>query len=155
MNYNIGAALNGQAVKYLVVHCADTPASMKVDAALIDRWHRERGWLGIGYHYVIRRDAVVEEGRPITKIGAHVENHNHESIGICMAGGRAAKGEAPENNFTDEQFIALAALLGKLLREFPRAQIVGHRDLNPAKACPSFDASKWWHETVAAPEVGQ
>jgi N-acetylmuramoyl-L-alanine amidase len=155
MTYNIGGALNGQAVKYLVVHCADTPPTMKVDAAVIDRWHKQRGWLGIGYHFVIRRDGAIEECRPIDRMGAHVEGYNHESIGICMAGGRAAKGEAPEQNFTDDQYVSLATVLGRLLREFPRAQIVGHRDLNPNKACPSFDVKTWWHETVAGPEVGQ
>lgn len=156
MNFNIGAPMNGQAVKYLVVHCADTPPSMKrVDAEEIDRWHRQRGWLGIGYHFVIRRDGAIEEGRPINRVGAHVEGHNAESIGICLAGGRAEKSTEPEDNFTDEQKIALAGLLAKLLREFPRAEIVGHRDLNPHKACPSFDVKTWWHETYAAPGVGE
>lgn len=148
------APLSGQAVKYLVVHCSATSPKVNVDRAMIDRWHRERGWLCIGYHFVIKRDGTVEIGRQTTEVGAHVEGHNHESIGVCMAGGVDAKNN-PEQNFTDEQYVSLATLLGKLLREFPRAEIVGHRDLNPNKACPSFDAKTWWHETYAAPEVGE
>ena len=38
---------------------------MHVDAKIIDKWHKERGWSGIGYHYVIKRDGQIELGRPI------------------------------------------------------------------------------------------
>ena len=42
--------------KYVVVHCADTPADMDVGAADIRRWHvDERGWDDVGYHWIIRR----------------------------------------------------------------------------------------------------
>ena len=34
------------------------------------------------------------------------------------------------------------ALLRELKRMFPQALIVGHRDLNPMKACPCFEAAK-------------
>lgn len=142
------ATLKPEAVRFLVVHCSATPAKVFVDRAVIDRWHRERGWLGIGYHYVIKRDGLVEYGRGITEVGAHVEGRNHESIGICMAGGMDAANKNPEDNFTPEQFIALKGLLKGLLTDFPKAEIVGHRDLNPGKACPSFDAKAWWHMTM-------
>lgn len=148
------APLAASAVKYLVVHCSATPPKMRVDRDMIDRWHRERGWLGIGYHFVITRDGVVQKGRELDAVGAHVEGHNHESIGICLAGGVDTSLPAkPEANFTGDQYHALAMLLSTLLQQFPKAQIVGHRDLNPNKACPSFDAGKWWHETVVDPGV--
>lgn len=148
------AKLQAQNVAYIVVHCSATPPQVKVDRAVIDRWHRERGWLGIGYHFVIKRDGTVETGRPLTDVGAHVEGFNEKSVGICLAGG-TDEALKPQDNFTDEQRISLATTLKAMLREFPRAQIVGHRDLNKNKACPSFDVAKWWHETVAAPEVGE
>lgn len=153
----MGAPLKPENVRYLVVHCSATPAKMQVDRALIDRWHRDRGWLGIGYHFVIRRDAAVEVGRPISDVGAHVEDHNAESVGICMAGGLAPDAKTPENNFTADQLDALYQLLTLLLQSFPKAQIVGHRDLSKDlngdgvitpnewfKACPSFDVPAWW-----------
>lgn len=140
--------LTPENVRFLVVHCADTPASMtKVDAATIDRWHRQKGWLRIGYHFVIKRDGTIQRDpdcRPLTVPGAHVQNHNHESLGICMVGGRAATGEGPENNFTPAQFRSLEAVLRELLVQFPKAEIVGHCDLNQYKACPSFDVKAWW-----------
>lgn len=145
--------LNERAVKYLVVHCSATPPKVKVDRDVIDRWHRMRGFLCIGYHFVIRRDGVVEKGRELDEVGAHVEGHNHESLGICMAGGMDAENKHPEQNFTGDQYHALAQLLSTLLKTYTHAQIVGHNQLNPNKACPSFDAPKWWHETVAAPDL--
>ncbi|WP_337056748.1 peptidoglycan recognition protein family protein [Pseudomonas solani] len=128
--------------KFLVVHCAATKPTMDIGLREIRQWHRERGWLDIGYHYVIRRDGTVEVGRPQNVIGAHVEGHNSESLGICMAGGIDASGK-PENNFTAAQFESLRALLDKLKADYPSARIVGHRDLDPKKACPSFDVASW------------
>ena len=65
----------------------------------IDRWHRERGWLKIGYHYVIKRDGTVETGRELEEVGAHAKGHNAISVGICMVGGLSEDNE-PETNFT-------------------------------------------------------
>ncbi len=138
--------LTADNVKYLVVHCSATPPKAKVDAREIDRWHRMRGFLRIGYHYVIKRNGQVEQGRPITDPGAHVEGYNHESIGVCLAGGVNEK-NVPEDNFTLDQKAALGALLVTLKALFPKAEVIGHRDLNPNKACPSFDAKAWWAET--------
>lgn len=109
----------------------------------IDRWHRLRGWAGIGYHWVIRRDGRLEPGRPMNLRGAHVENYNHCAIGICMVGGVDAKGK-PSPNFTPAQMDALRGLLDTLSKQFPKATIQGHRDFpQVAKACPSFDVRTW------------
>jgi N-acetylmuramoyl-L-alanine amidase len=116
---------------------------MDVDAKMIDRWHRQKGWLMIGYHKVIKRDGTVEDGRPLDMIGAHVEGYNHDSIGICMAGGLDHKGN-PENNFTPAQWDSLKALLVEFRKDYSGAQILGHRDFpKVAKACPSFDVKEW------------
>lgn len=133
-------------MKHIVVHCSATPPDVKVDKFVIDRWHRERGFLKIGYHFVIKRDGVVEAGRELTEAGAHVEGHNASSIGICMAGGCKRVGErlVAENNFTAPQWASLASLLTGLIPKFPTATVVGHRDLNPNKDCPSFDAKAWF-----------
>lgn len=148
--------LTPESVKYLVVHCADTYARMtKVDAREIDRWHRQRGFLRIGYHFVIKRDGTLQEApdcRPLTMIGAHVEGYNDKSIGICLVGGRGDN-DQPEDNFTLDQKAELALLLEWLLKKYPKAEIVGHRDLNPHKACPSFDVKLWWHNTVIDPPL--
>ena len=130
-------------INELVVHCSATPAGREFHAADIDRWHRERGWNGIGYHYVICLDGTVEPGRPIERVGAHVAGHNAYSIGICMIGGVDAKGRASDT-FTAEQYDALEALLRELRVRWPHASILGHRDFpNVHKDCPSFDVRTW------------
>lgn len=109
--------------------------------------HRLRGFLKIGYHYVIKRDGTVEQGRKETEVGAHVEGHNKGNLGICLAGGLNEKTGAPENNYTQQQFDSLFKLLTELKGRYPSAKVLGHRDWpNVAKACPCFDAGKWWVE---------
>ena len=116
----------------LVVHCSWTNAYADIGAAEMRRWHVEgNGWADIGYHFVIRRDGVVETGRPISRPGAHVKGHNNHSIGVCLVGGKSAQG-GDEDNFTEAQRTSLKALVA--LR--PDLQVVGHRDLNPGKTCP-------------------
>lgn len=93
-----------------------------------------------GYHYVIPTDGTVEAGRDKAEVGAHCKNHNRHSIGVCYIGGLSADGK-PMDTRTEAQRIALRKLLEALHRKYPSALIVGHRDLNPQKACPCFDAA--------------
>lgn len=129
---------------YIVVHCSAT-GTQNFGAADIDKWHRKQGWACIGYHYVIRRDGTVEEGREEDVVGAHVAGFNENSIGICMIGGVDADDPAKaQNNFTKEQFDSLKQLLVDLKVRHPHATIQGHRDFpGVKKACPSFDVREW------------
>ena len=129
-------------ITLIVIHCSAVAPWQQSSAADIDRWHRERGWrYGIGYHYVVRRDGSVETGRPLEQIGAHCQNHNKHSIGICYVGGLDVQGR-PADTRTPEQRVSLRQLLEKLHKMFPSALIIGHRDLNPMKSCPCFDAAR-------------
>ena len=126
-------------ITLLVIHCSAVRPDQKSSAAQIDTWHRQRGFhLGIGYHYVVRRNGQIELGRPEFMIGAHCLNHNAHSIGICYEGGLNARGQ-PEDTRTPQQKSALRALLKDLHRRYPQALIVGHHDLNPQKACPCIE----------------
>jgi N-acetylmuramoyl-L-alanine amidase len=126
-----------------IIHCSDTFADMNTTAADIDRWHRERGWSQIGYHYVIKRDGTVEQGRPENVPGAHVAGHNTGSIGICLIGGKARGRENP-CNFTRHQWRALESLVMQLAIEYPQAEVLGHTDLDAGKSCPTFNVKAWW-----------
>lgn len=133
-------------INRIVIHCAATGPNQDIGAKDIDRWHRERGFTRIGYHYVIRRDGTLETGRPVEEVGAHAVGHNADSIGICMAGGVSQPGPngKPENNYTPAQWATLKRIVGELRQRFPKTDILGHRDLpGVAKACPSFDARAW------------
>lgn len=145
--------LNPQDVRYLVVHCSATQAKANIGAKEITRMHRERGFLTIGYHFVIRRDGTVEKGRALDAIGAHAEGWNSRSLGICLVGGIDKDGK-PQNNFTDDQFATLAKLLMDLRKDFPKASVLGHRDLpNVKKDCPCFSVRDWVKETIDDPQV--
>ena len=133
-----------------MIHCSAVRPDQESSAAQIDTWHRQRGWkLGIGYHYVVRRDGQIEPGRPEWMIGAHCQNHNAHSIGVCYEGGLDIRGpldpkgrlpkQEPDDTRTAEQKAALRQLLEDLHRRYPRALIIGHHDLNPHKACPCIE----------------
>jgi len=142
----------GRKINGIVIHCSATRAGVDekitlpgedIGAAEIDQWHRARGWNGIGYHYVIRRDGTIETGRPLERVGAHVEGHNAYTIGICLVGGVGEAGRS-ENNFEPPQWAALKGLLAGLRRRFPGAEIKGHRDYPGVKKdCPCFDVRAW------------
>ncbi len=125
-------------ITLIIVHCSANKAGSALRLADIDRYHRSLGWKGCGYHYVIPTDGTIEKGRDEAEVGAHCKNHNRHSIGVCYIGGLSADGK-PEDTRTDAQRVALRKLLEALHRKYPRALIVGHRDLNPRKACPCFD----------------
>jgi len=74
-------------INKIIVHCTATPEFRKVSVEEIDRWHKDRGWSQIGYHYVVQLDGTINQGRPITITGAHVKGHNKGSIGITYVGG--------------------------------------------------------------------
>ena len=125
----------------IIIHCAATKPGMDIGAAEIERWHRARGFFGIGYHFVIRRNGKLEEGRPIEQAGAHASGHNAHSIGICMVGGIDDNGK-PQNNFTDAQWITLKSLVTSLVHKYMALKIIGHNEVSN-KACPSFSVPKW------------
>lgn len=134
---------------FIAVHCSASVPDIKTDAKVIDRWHRQRGFLMIGYHFVIKTDGIIEPGRDKAAIGAHIEGFNANSIGICMVGGVDAANK-PLNNFSELQFKSLKALVQTLLTQYPKAVVQGHRDFpNVAKACPCFDVKPWWAKVGA------
>ncbi len=128
-------------INLLIIHCAATKPSMDVGAKEIDQWHKARGWSKIGYHFVIRRNGVVEMGRPITETGAHAKGYNRKSIGICMVGGIDERGR-PDDNFTHAQWEQLKTMVAKFMKEYPGIKVIGHNEV-AAKACPSFNVQNW------------
>ena len=134
-------------INLLVIHCS---ASEWGDVNAIREWHLERGFSDIGYHYVILngyrtyrpykqnqiefgKDGVIEQGRSIEQVGAHVEGHNQNSVGICLVGDHA---------FSKLQKATLKSLVADLRVRFPEAVIKGHYELNPNKTCPNMDMDK-------------
>ncbi|WP_198594340.1 N-acetylmuramoyl-L-alanine amidase [Vibrio cyclitrophicus] len=122
---------------FITVHCSATPPEQDVHVADIRRWHKEKGWRDVGYHFVIRRSGDVELGRPLSQTGAHVKGHNKSNIGICIVGGCNTELQ-PEDNFTLSQRKALFGLVAALQEQFliSDENVKGHKDWGVNKACP-------------------
>ena len=139
----------------IIVHCSATKAGQDFTAADINCWHRERGFNGIGYHYVIRLDGKLEKGRDVSLAGAHCRGWNERSVGICYIGGLDANGR-PADTRTNAQKRVLYQIIMDLQREYNILQVLGHRDTSPdlngdgviepyeyVKACPCFDVREF------------
>lgn len=129
-------------IKFIVLHCSATKEGQNFQASDIDRFHRQRGFQKIGYHYLVTLEGTIQKGREEIETGAHVRGHNSNSIGVCYIGGLDGKGN-PKDTRTASQKKALLSLLSHLKNKYPRAIIQGHRDFpGVRKACPCFDAKK-------------
>lgn len=129
-------------ITLIIIHCSAVRPWEQSGFREIDLWHRQRGWkYGCGYHFIVRRDGSIEDGRPLEMIGAHCLNHNNHSIGICYEGGLDVAGR-PADTRTEAQKVTMRQLLERLHRQFPNAVIVGHNVFEPMKACPCFNAMR-------------
>lgn len=122
-------------IKYIVIHCSDSPPGRGDDAKEIHRWHRQKGFDGIGYQFVITESGKCEAGRPLYWAGAHAKGHNHESLGICLIG---------QGEYSKLQWYTLENLVKYLVRQNPKALVVGHNDLDKDKPCPLFNVVSWY-----------
>ena len=125
---------------YIALH---HPANKSCTAEDIHRWHLANGWAGIGYHFFVTKGGLIYEGRPINTIGAQVAGHNSRGIGICVEGNYDVEQVLPE-----AQYKAVLELLNYLKKIYPKAELVGHRDIG-ASACPGRyfplnDFKKYW-----------
>lgn len=115
-------------LEYIVIH--HTANTSKETVEQIHNFHKNiNGWAGIGYHFYIRKDGTIYRGRPEKYVGAHCENYNSVSLGICCEGNFEI--EQP----TEKQLTSLSELIQYLKKKYGNVQVVGHRDLN-ATACP-------------------
>jgi len=139
------------------VHCTATLAKQAYNVASIRQMHKARGFSDIGYHYLIGIKGEIWDGRrPLDSVGAHAKDFNNTTMGISYVGGLNSVTAKPEDTRTPEQTASLIIVLKRLLKRYPNAVILGHRDLSPdldhdgliekneyMKECPCFDAGPW------------
>jgi len=132
-NLNFGDLSERGTTDMIVIHHTGNPTDDDLSAEEIHQSHLNQGWVGIGYHFVIRKDGTIERGRPEWAIGSHAYGENSHTIGIHVCGNFEIG--AP----TEIQLGKLAHLIGNLCADWniptDREHIVGHRELMPT-ACP-------------------
>ena len=136
--------MSADSVRFLVLHCSASRCNQDYSVEQLRRDHKARGFYDIGYHFYIRKDGTMTQHRKLLEVGAHARPYNRCSIGICYEGGLDEQGK-PRNTMTTEQETRLIDLFRNLKILFPKAKIVGHRDLpgTTPKECPCLDAGSW------------
>ena len=131
----------------LIVHCTATPQFKDFDVEDVRDWHvKGNGWSDVGYHFLIKLDGTLQEGRPMERIGSHVRGQNKSSIGIAYVGGMDKDMDEWIDTRTPEQKDAIFNLLMDLKFQFPDAVVYGHDDFTDKKVCPCFNAKEEYKE---------
>ena len=132
--------LKPEDVKLIVVHCSATRCDRPYSVEnLISTGVAKYGQAS--YHWFVQRNGNIVPILPESVRGAHARGYNRCSIGICYEGGINTRGKNDDTR-TPQQKASLYELLKQLHRDYPKARIIGHRELpHVAKDCPCFTAS--------------
>ena len=129
-------------INKIILHCAATPQGREVSLDTIRKWHLQRGFNDIGYHYVIDLQGGVHIGRPINKQGAHCSCHNRVSIGICYVGGMSKDMKKAKDTRTQAQKDSLIKLMHELIYKYNKDMTIHGHNEYANKACPSFNVQE-------------
>lgn len=120
--------LTYQDIEHIVIHHTASNSTFEE----IHRYHKSKGWVGIGYNFFIEKDGTIKEGRGLN-VGAGATGYNFNSLHICFNGN--FENEEP----TKEQIKSGKWLINHLL-SFCNAKVLGHKDvantLCPGKRFP-------------------
>lgn len=136
-------------IERIFVHC--TASSQAWGVGELSAEFKRKGWKNPGYHYVVTSDGRIHQMLDDSKVSNGVKGYNSTSVNVAYVGGIDAKGKAVDNR-TAAQKKALVDLLKILRKRYPKAKILGHRDISPdqngngrvdqwerIKECPCFD----------------
>lgn len=137
-------------IERIFVHC--TAGSQKQTIEDLKAEFKAKGWKHSGYHYAVMPSGRIEQMLPEEEVSNGVQGYNSTSINVAYIGGIDGNGKAVDNR-TSEQKKSLVDLLKQLRQRYPKARIMGHRDISPdkngngiidpwerIKECPCFDA---------------
>ena len=136
--------MSSKDIKYFFIHCSGTRRNDDCTAEQLYKNHKARGIRGIGYHFYIHKDGTMTQHHMLLEASSHNTPFSHCSIAICYEGGLNEHGEA-ENTLTNNQYERICDLLAELHQLFPKAMVVGHRDLpccTYPTECPSLNAKE-------------
>ena len=118
-------------VNTVFVHCSASDNPDHDDVSVIRKWHLERGWSDVGYHYFIKKDGTVQKGRSLERNPAAQKGHNTGSIAICVHG-------LEKDKFTGASLNSLKMLCEEINKSYRDISFHGHCEVS-SKTCPVFD----------------
>tara|TARA_Y100001937_G_scaffold15006_2_gene20365 strand:- start:375 stop:1838 length:1464 start_codon:yes stop_codon:yes gene_type:complete len=135
-----------------VVHWTESFKNQNLTAEDIHEWHLDKGYTGIGYHFIITRSGMLQRGRPLNLIGDHAPefNHNQFSIGIAFVGGFncSTLTKNPDRflsseSFTQSQWTTFDMFCEAFYTVLPAGQAWGHNDISNLNTDPGFDVPSY------------
>ncbi|EAR20441.1 peptidoglycan recognition protein family protein [Nitrococcus mobilis] len=122
----------GREVDRIFIHCSASDRPEHDDISVMRDWHvNSRNWSDVGYHFFIKKDGTVQEGRPLERIPAAQAGNNAGTIAICLHGLTAER-------FTKAQYESLIRLCGEIDTAYGgMVTFHGHREVS-TKDCPVF-----------------
>ncbi len=142
-------------LKYLIIHCTDTPEGRSVSKQDIEQWHlQERGWSKVGYSDLIHLDGSIENLIPYNEddtvdrweISNGAYGFNSISRHVVYVGGGNN-----QDTKTFDQIEALEKYVKQMIKNHPEIKIIGHNQVS-AKDCPSFDVPQWLRGICVEPK---
>ena len=137
-------------IERIFIHC--TAGNQNATVEDLMREFKAKGWRYSGYHYLVMANGAIHQLLPDSEISNGVQGYNSTAINVAYTGGIDAQGKAVDNR-TEAQKTSLRKLLKELRGRYPKAVILGHRDISPdtngngridpwerIKECPCFDA---------------
>ena len=141
-------------INKIVIHCSATRSNQNYTFEQLTADHKKRGFKTVGYNVYVRKDGTVYLGRPFGDELAHATGFNKDSIALCYEGGLDENGKPKDTRTPQQKQIILNFILWSKT-VYPKAEVMGHRDLSPdknkdgkitpdewLKDCPCYDVKK-------------
>ena len=110
------------------------------DPKKIEHLHMDkRNWDDVGYHYLIKPNGEIFEGRKIYNKGSHVGGANTGKIGVLLMGDYDEQWWDFDDTLSESHISSTNALIKTLVNNFPKIRMLGgHREYLPDKGytCP-------------------
>src|SRR5688572_25481299 len=108
-------------IKYIVVHCSDTPKNTTVES-ILRFWKIHWGWKSPGYHYIIKQDGEIVKLLDEKFNSNGVLGFNENCVNVCYIGGKKKDGTHGDTR-TPAQETALFNKIVELTEKYPNAVV--------------------------------
>jgi len=122
-------------ITHIAIHHSAAPANITPER--IAAYHVGKDWPGMGYHFYVQPDGVINQTNRLETVSYQVYNNNAYSVGISIAG-NFVNGAIP----TQRQIEQVGHLVAWLMQELniPLNNVMGHKEYpQNATSCPGSD----------------